>query len=112
MSRYLDEKYPMWFVYDYHVESGRPKAEAAVFKYAREKYLFRLIAEELLATEVMPDLIGYRDKVLAENKRLAPVEIKLGSGLRLGAYEKKDGHAWIHIGQQSLHIRRVIETIE
>jgi hypothetical protein len=104
----LDEKYPMWFVYDYHVSAGRPKAEAAVFEYAREKYLYRLIAEELLSKEVIPDLVRYCDKVLAENKRLAPVEISLGAG----RCPLKDGHAWIYIGQQSLHIRKVIETIE
>ena len=109
---WMDEKYPMWFVYDYHIESNRPKAEAAVFKYAQEKYLFRLISEELIETEVIPDLIQYRDKILAENKRLAPVEIRLGDSVRLGTYEKKDGHAWLRIGQLSLHLRRVVETIE
>ena len=108
----LDEKYPMWFVYDYHCAAGRPKAEDAVFNYAREKYLFRLIAEELLDTEVLPDLIRYRDKVLSENKRLGFVEITLGHGVRLGTMDKRDGHTWLHIGQQSLHLRKVKETIE
>ena len=108
----LDEKYSMWFVYDYHCAAGRPKAEDAVFNYAREKYLFRLIAEELLDTEVLPDLIRYRDKVLSENKRLGFVEITLGHGVRLGTMDKRDGHTWLHIGQQSLHLRKVKETIE
>ena len=109
---WLDEKYPMWFVYDYHCAAGRPKAEDAVFNYAREKYLFRLIAEELLETEVLQDLLEYRDKVLSENKRLAPVQVTLGHGVRLGTMDKQDGHTWLHIGQQSLHLRRVKETIE
>lgn len=109
---WLDEKYPLWFVYDYHCAAGRPKAEDAVFNYAREKYLFRLIAEELLDTEVLPDLIRYRDKILSENKRLGFVEITLGHGVRLGAMDKRDGHTWLHIGQQSLHLRKVKETIE
>ena len=109
---WIDEKYPMWFVYDYHCAAGRPKAEDAVFKYAREKYLHRLIAEELLAAEILPDLVRYRDKILAENRRLATVDIKLGSGIRLGTQDLQDGHTWLHIGEQSLHLRRVKETLE
>ena len=100
---WMDEKYPMWFVYDYHCAAGRPKAEDAVFNHAKEKYLHCLVAEYLLE-DIETELAKYCARIREENKRLAPVEIKFDSG--------HDGHKWLHIGQQSLHLRKVKDTME
>ena len=45
----------LWFIYDYYVASGRPKAEDAVMNYAREKYLYGL-APEYMLEEIQKDL--------------------------------------------------------
>ena len=92
-----------WFVYDYHCCTGRPKAEDSVFNHARAKYLHHLVAEYMFE-DIEIELAEYCARIREENKRLAPVEIKFGSG--------HDGHKWLHIGQQSLHLRKVKGTIE
>ena len=96
----------LWFIYDYYVVSGRPKAEDAVMNYAREKYLYGL-AREYMLEEIQRDLEIYCMKILEENKRLAPVDIHI-SEKRL----RKDGHAWLYVGAQHLCLRRVEKTIE
>lgn len=96
----------LWFIYDYYVASGRPKAEDAVMNYAREKYLYGL-APEYMLEEIQKDLEIYCMKILAENKRLAPVSIHVEEK-RL----RKDGHAWLYVGAQHLCLRRVEKTIE
>jgi hypothetical protein len=103
---YMDEKYPMWFVYDYYVASGRPKAEDAVMKYAKEKYLYNLVSEAALE-DIQMDLEAHCMKVREQNKRLAPVDIHITN-----KRQRLDGHAWIYIGAQHLCIRRVVNTID
>ncbi len=103
---WMDEKYPMWFVYDYYIVAGRPKAEDAVMRYACDKYLYRLIAEEILE-DVQMDLERYCMKIREENKRLAPVKIQITD-----RRYREDGLAWLKIGEQNLRLRRVKETIE
>ncbi len=103
---YLDEKYPMWFVYGAYVAAGRPKAEDAVMQYARKKYLYCCIAEELLE-DVQMDLEQYCMEIREENKRLAPVKIAITD-----KRHRDDGFAWLKIGAQSLQLRKVKETIE
>lgn len=96
----------LWFIYDYYVASGRPKAEDAVMNYAREKYLYSL-AREYMLEEIQRDLEIYCMKILEGNKRLAPVNIRI-SEKRL----RKDGHARLFVGAQNLRLRRVEKTIE
>ena len=96
----------MWFVYDYYVVSGRPKAEDAVMKYAQEKYLYNLLSEDALE-DVQMDLERYCMKVREQNKRLAPVNIRITE-----KRHRTDGHAWIYVGAQHLCIRRVKDTID
>ena len=103
---WMDEKYPMWFVYDYYVASGRPKAEEAVMKYAREKYLYNLVSEAALE-DIQMDLERHCMQVREQNKRLAPVKINI-TDKKL----RNDGHAWIQIGEQHLSIRKVKNTID
>ena len=103
---YMDEKYPMWFIYDYYVCAGRPKAEDAVMKYAQEKYLYNLVSEAALE-DIQMDLERYCMKIREENKRLAPVKIYVTE-----KRQRKDGIAWLYIGAQHLRIRRVVNTIE
>ena len=81
---YMDEKYPMWFIYDYYVCAGRTKAE-----------------------DIQMDLERYCMKIREENKRLAPVKIYVTE-----KRQRKDGIAWLYIGAQHLRIRRVVNTIE
>ena len=92
-----------WFVYDYYAAAGRPKAENAVFEHAREKYLHRLVADYMFE-DIETELAEYCARIREENRRLAPVEIRFDSGI--------DGHMWLHIGSQSLHLRKVKGTIE
>ena len=96
-----------WFVYDYVIFSGRPKAENAVMCYAREKYLYRLVADYMLEDIVM-DLERYCLELREKNKRLAPVKITITSAQT----RNEDGLAMLHIGDQYLRIRLVKETIE
>lgn len=96
-----------WFVYDYVIFSGRPKAESAVMCYAREKYLYRLVANYMLDDIVM-DLERYCLELREKNKRLAPVKITITSAQT----RNEDGLAMLHIGDQYLRIRLVKETIE
>lgn len=95
-----------YFVYDSYVSAGRPKAEAAVMAYAENNYMHNLIHEDRLV-DVLDDIKRYHDKILEENKRLSPVNIRL-SEQRL----EYDGNRVIHIGQQSLRLRRVKDVIE
>lgn len=103
---WMDDKYPMWFVYGDYTVAGRPKAEEAVMRYAREKYMYCLIAEYLLK-DVQMDLERKCMQIREENKRLAPVTVRL-TDMRYS----RDGHRDIRIGEQCLHLRRVKETIE
>ena len=103
---YMDEKYPMWFIYDYYVAAGRPKAEDAVMRYAQEKYLYNLVSEAALE-DIQMDLERYCMKIREENKRLASVKISVTD-----KRQRKDGIAWLYIGAQHLRIRRVVNTIE
>lgn len=95
-----------WFIYDYYCAAGRPKAEDAVFHYAQERYLHCLVADYMLEDIVM-DLERYCMRVREENKRLAPVKIYITDERK-----RADGHAWLYIGAQHLHLRRVKKVIE
>lgn len=103
---YMDEKYPMWFIYDYYVASGRPKAEDAVMQYAKDTYLYNLVSEAALE-DIQMELEIKCMKIREQNKRLAPVKIFITDKRQM-----KDGHGWIHIGAQHLCIRRVKNTID
>ena len=96
-----------WFVYDYIIFSGRPKAEDAVMAYAREKYLHQLVADYMLEDIVM-DLERYCLELREKNRRLAPVKIYI---TRAEA-RNEDGLALLHIGDQYLRIRLVKGIIE
>lgn len=96
-----------WFVYDYYIFSGRPKAEDAVLCYAREKYLYCLVADYMLEDIVM-DLERYCLELHEKNRRLAPVKITITAERS----RNEDGMAILHIGQQFLRIRLVKKTIE
>ena len=47
-----------YFVYDCYTASGRPKAEDAVMQYARDKYMYCLLADYMLE-DVQMDLERY-----------------------------------------------------
>lgn len=94
-----------YFVYDYYSAAGRPKAEDAVMAYASKKYLYCLIEDRMLE-DVQMDLERYCMKIREENKRLAPVNISVSD-----PRHEFDGHRVIHIGQQSMRLRKVRETI-
>ncbi len=95
-----------YFVYDSYVAAGRPKAEAAVMTYAQNNYMHSLISGAKLDA-VVDDIKKYCAKILEENKRFAPVDIRLSDE----RYEW-DGHRTLHIGQQSLRLRKVKLVIE
>ena len=103
---WMDEKYPMWFVFDAYIVAGRPKAEDAVMNYARDRYLYCLISEDLLE-DVQMDLERKCMQIREENKRLAPVTVRLTD-----KRYSRDGYRELHVGAQSLRLRRVKETIE
>lgn len=100
-------RHRQWFVYDYIIFSGRPKAENAVMCYAREKYLYRLVAEYMLEDIVM-DLERYCMELREKNKRLASVDIRINNAQS----RNEDGLAMLHIGGQYLRIRLVEGIIE
>ena len=95
-----------YFVYDCYESAGRPKAEAAVMAYAKNNYMHNLIHEDRLF-DVLEDIKRYHDKILEENKRLAPVNISLSE-----KQNEYHGNRVLHIGQQSLRLRRVKDVIE
>lgn len=96
-----------WFIYDYYIFSGRPKAEDIVMLYAREKYLYALVADYMLEDIVM-DLGRHCLDILEKNKRLSSVKIYVTTKQS----RDRDGLAILHVGQQFLRIRRVEKTIE
>lgn len=98
----------VWFVYDYYTASGRPKAEEALMKYARAKYLYHLIPEDMF-DQVEMDLMGQIQKIREENKRLAPVSIS--ANVPTSSSFAQD-HMTIRIGGQSLRLRKVKGIIE
>lgn len=95
-----------YFVYDCYTVAGRPKAEEAVMKYAIEKYMYCLLADYMLE-DVQMDLERYCMKIREENRRLSGVSINVSEE----RYEFQ-GHRTIHIGAQSLRLRKVKKTIE
>ncbi len=102
----MNDKHPMWFIYDYYICSGRPKAEDAVMQYAQTKYLYNLVSESALE-DIQMDLERYGLKIREENKRLAPVKVSITD-----KRQRTDGHAWIHIGGQNLSLRKVKDIID
>ena len=95
-----------WFVYDYYIFSGRPKAEDAVMCYAREKYLHCLVADYMLEDIVM-DLERYCLELREKNKRLAPVKITITGALSANGVVR----AMLHLVYQLLRIPLVNKTI-
>ncbi len=95
-----------YFVYDSYTASGRPKAEEAVMKHAVEKYMYCLLADYMLE-DVQMELERYCMKIREENRRLSGVNINVSEE----RYEFQ-GHRTIHIGAQSLRLRKVKKTIE
>lgn len=95
---------PLWFVYGCYTAAGQPKAEDATMTYARKKYMYALIPDYMIP-HVVKDLQAYSEKLLQENKRLKPVDIRSCPG-----YNKD--HKTIHVGSQSLSLSRVKTVIE
>lgn len=95
-----------YFVYDCYTASGRLKAEDVVMQYARDKYMYCLLADYMLE-DVQMDLERYCMKIREENRRLSGVNINVSEE----RYEFQ-GHRTIHIGAQSLRLRKVKKTIE
>lgn len=98
-----------WFIHDYYVAAGRPKAEDATMRYAQEKYLYNLVSENALE-DIQMDIERYCLKIRQENKRLAPVDIHYTADKRRRA--NGEDHMWLMIGQQHLSLRKVKNTIE
>lgn len=98
------DKNPLWFVASAYSVAGQPKAEDATMTYARTKYMYALIPDYMIPY-VVEDLQVYCDKLLLENKRLKPVDIRSCPG-----YNKD--HKTIHVGSQSLSLSRVKTVIE
>lgn len=94
-----------YFVYDYYSVSGCPKAESAVMEFARKEFLYMLIATSALDA-VVDTIKKYHDQVLAENRRLKSVDIRLSDE----RYEF-EGHRLLYIGSNSLRLRKVRDSI-
>lgn len=88
----------MYFCYDYRTVSGRPKMEDYLMEIARESALYRTFTEQGRA-KLLTDLMEAQERLLAENKRLRPVEVICKNGY--------DGLVWLDIGEQSLSFRKV-----
>lgn len=93
-----------WFVYDYHCAAGRPKMEDAVFQFAREKFLYKEVCEQDLQS-LVTICNRKQQELYAQNRRLKEVEIVLTKDWN------SQGHRWLTIGGQSLHLRRIKGTI-
>lgn len=90
-----------WFVFDYHCVAGRPKMEDAVFEYAREILLYKIVYAKDL-DGIVTLLNQKQQELYAENKRLKPVEIELSKH-----YYDADSSRCIYIGNQSIHLRKI-----
>ena len=94
-----------YFIYDYYSVSGCPKAELEVMEHARKEWMYWLISEAALDS-VVDSIKRYQDQVLANNKRLKPVDIRLSDE----RYEF-NGHRTLHIGSSTLRLRKVMGGI-
>lgn len=90
-----------WFVYDYYCAAGRPKMEDAIFEYARDILLYKIVYTKDL-DGIVTLLNKKQQELYAENKRLKPVEIELSRH-----FYGTDTTRWIHIGNQSIHLRKI-----
>lgn len=91
-----------WFVFDYHCVAGRPKMEDAIFEYAREILLYKIVYAKDL-DGIVTLLNKKQQELYAENKRLKPVEIELSR-----YFYGTDTTRWIRIGNQSIHLRKIV----
>lgn len=98
------EKNPLWFVASTYSLAGQPKAEDATMSYALATYMYALIPDYMIPY-VVKDIQAYSEKLLQENRRLKPVDIRSCPG-----YNKD--HKTIYIGSQSLSLCRVKTVIE
>lgn len=98
------KKNPIWFVYNSYSLAGQPKAEDATMTYARRKYMYALIPVYMIPY-VVKDLQAYCDKLIQENKRLKPVDIRSSHGC-------SDENYSIHVGSQRLYLVRVKTVVE
>ena len=90
-----------WFVFDYHCVAGRPKMEDAVFEYAREILLYKIVYAKDL-DGIVTLLNKKQQELYADNKRLKAVEIELSKH-----YYDADSSRCIYIGNQSIHLRKI-----
>lgn len=90
-----------WFVFDYHCVAGRPKMEDAIFEYARDILLYKIVYTKDL-DGIVTLLNKKQQELYAKNKRLKPVEIKLSTYF-YGTVTTR----WIHIGIQSIYLRKI-----
>lgn len=88
-----------WFVYDYHCAAGRPKMEDAIFEFAREILLYKIVDSDDF-DRIVTILNRKQQELYAQNKRLKEVDIKYSTYYM-------DGHRSLSIGEQSIRFRRI-----
>jgi hypothetical protein len=96
--------YQRWFFDGAYVVAGRPKMEAELMHWAREKYLDCLVYETFIP-EIVKEIRERQDRLYEQNKRLKKVEISLSKND--SSYTR-----WLHIGAQHLTLRKVKEEID
>ena len=89
-----------WFVANHYCAAGRPKLEDALMNYARMVFEHTLVYEQDLS-DMVKHLKTKHDKLRAENKRWASVEISITPA------REGDTLVWLHIGKQNLTLQKV-----
>lgn len=102
MEGLLDNK--RWFVFDYHCVAGRPKMEDAVFEYAREILLYKIVYAKDL-DGIVTLLNKKQQELYAENKRLKAVNVRYSKDF--GYLYGPDNGKQFYIGQQWLKLRKI-----
>lgn len=92
-----------WFVFDYHCVAGRPKMEDAIFEYAREILLYKIVYTKDL-DGIVTLLNKKQQELYADNKRLKPVEIELSRNFHYADHTTR----WLYVGNQSIHLRKIV----
>ena len=93
-----------WFVFDYHCVAGRPKMEDAVFEYAREILLYKIVYTKDL-DGIVTLLNKKQQELYAENKRLKAVNVRYP--MDFGYLYGPNNGKLFYIGQQWLKLRKI-----
>ena len=107
MSTYLIST-PYWFISECFKQSGCPKMEEHLMRYAKGMWCDCLVHDDDL--QLLVDRLKHQQaEIRKENLRLKPCEIKLSGDIYGSGPERL---RWIHVGSSTISLRKCRATIE